>query len=188
MTRDRKGQSGREALEDIEARLGDLFGTLGNALSSVIDMANDPRMMDGHGIEKSFDVSNGPVRAGSSIRVRVGGLSKSTRTAERDVKKPLNQPRSQPHEKAQPSVREPIVDTLIDEGSWVLTAEMPGIPADAVTLEVTGSLLQITAEGAQVFRTQVEIPDGLDPDSLEHAVTNGILELRGRLSQTGSDA
>ncbi|MEL6998757.1 MAG: Hsp20/alpha crystallin family protein [Pseudomonadota bacterium] len=187
MTRDRKDPSGREALEEIETRLGDLFGTLGTALNSVIDLANDAESRNGDGLERSFDVSNGAFRAQSSVRVRVGGLDGGSARDTRDVSKPVNQPKSRSTQDAKPSAREPVIDTFTDEGYWVLTAEMPGIPEDAVSIKVDGNMLVLKAEGSQSYRTEVNIPPELDPESLEHAVTNGILEMRGRLRTTGED-
>lgn len=187
MTRGRKGSgdgpTGREALDEIEVRLDGLLGSLGAALNGVLDMSKDPKA---GGFERNFDVSSGPVKAQSSIRVRVGGLGgTAAHEKDRDVTEPVNRPKDGSASKD--SAREPVVDTFLDDGSWVLTAEMPGIPEGAVSVDVESNRLILTAKGQQSYRADVEIPKGLDPSTLEYAVTNGILELRGQF-KAGDDA
>ena len=187
MSRDRKGPTGREAIDEIETRLGDLFGALGNALNGVLDMANSEDARRPGGMERSFDLSKGPVRAQSSIRVRVGGLGGSEGEPERDLTQPVNKSKAGDDRasKPEPGIQTPVVDTYLDEDAWVLTAELPGIPEDAVKIQVTGQSMDISAEGVRSYKTRVDIPEGLDAESLSHTVTNGILELRGRISRPG---
>lgn len=189
MGKDRKGPKGQEALDEIEARLGGLFGNLGNVLKDVIDLAQSDKARGDGGFERSFDLSNGPIRAQSAFRVRVGGLGGGQEAGDRDITTPVNDPpEAKPRARAaRTDELEPNMDIFLDQGAWVLTAEVPGIPEDGVEIWVSGQVLEISATGAMSYRTQVAIPDGLDPDSLRHSVTNGILELRGRVSTDGTE-
>lgn len=192
MSRNSKGPTGRAAIEEMEERLGEVFGTLGGALKGVLEAAKSAEQ-DGGGTERTFDFSSGPIRAQSSMRIRVGGvdLGESTRAPDRDITKPVNPDTAKPSaaesHASRPTAREPLFDTYLENGAWMLTAEIPGIPEDAVQITVKGRSLELMANGHQTYRTVVEIPEGLDPASLQHTVTNGILELRGQIDQGGAD-
>jgi HSP20 family protein len=81
----------------------------------------------------------------------------------------------------QSSVREPLVDTSLDEKDNLLTitAEMPGITKQDVKVELAEGLVTIHAEkGDKKYHTEVPVDEELDSDSAKATYTNGILELK----------
>jgi HSP20 family protein len=84
----------------------------------------------------------------------------------------------------QSTVREPLVDTNLDEkdNTLTITAEMPGITKQDVKVTVNEGLVTISAEkGEKKYRTQLPIDLELDSDTAKANYTNGILELKIKL-------
>ena len=84
----------------------------------------------------------------------------------------------------QSTVREPLVDTNLDEkdNTLTITAEMPGITKQDVKVTVNEGLINISAEkGEKKYRTQLPIDLELDSDTAKATYTNGILELKIKL-------
>lgn len=92
-----------------------------------------------------------------------------------------------------PDVR---VEDYVEDGSYVLRAEMPGLDPDKdVEVTVHGDLLTISGERREEtkernhqefhygsFRRSVTLPPGADPDAVEASYTDGVLEVRVPLS------
>jgi HSP20 family protein len=89
-----------------------------------------------------------------------------------------------------------------DTGNAIeLTAELPGIEPENVSVELEDDVLTISAEaqteqeaeGARVeryvaFYRQIPLPEGIDPDQVETSYRNGELSLRFPKRQAGSNA
>ncbi|SEK43573.1 Hsp20/alpha crystallin family protein [Streptacidiphilus jiangxiensis] len=86
------------------------------------------------------------------------------------------------------------VDAWREGGRFVIALDLPGIPAEAVDVEVTGRLVTVRAErrpaqlgqGARVeaserrhgvFARRIELADTLDPGRLQAALGDGVLTL-----------
>ncbi|MEM8595053.1 MAG: Hsp20/alpha crystallin family protein [Pseudomonadota bacterium] len=211
MSNNRKGPKGREALEEIEARLGTVFGALGAALKGAVDVASTAETAGKEGVEFSRDRKGrgedgpdtggrgagiGPIRTHSSVRVRVGGLdigdpSETSDPEERDVTRPVNRPSSSSREPKSAASEEPrplTLTTNLEDGMWIVTAEVPGVGGDQVSVSVEGGTLSIEASGIFHYRGTIATPPGLDTASLTHRVTNGILELSGAVTPGERDA
>lgn len=77
-------------------------------------------------------------------------------------------------------VREPIVDTIVDEKEKVvkLVAEMPGVEKSDVKLVVQDKSVSIDAErGEKKYHVKVPIQHKVNEDSAKASYKNGILEL-----------
>jgi len=76
-------------------------------------------------------------------------------------------------------VREPVVDVFEEEHHVLVIAEMPGISAEDVHIELAQDLLTIVAEhGPKKYRKEVLLPakvSGAPPQVVCH---NGVLEIR----------
>jgi hypothetical protein len=162
MTGRRKdGPTGRKAIEEIETRLGDLLGRLGETLGDI----SAAGARDGEGAR--------PVRVQGDVRIRVGGL---TDGGAGEPPAPGDPPPAEDTD----APRAPVIETHETAEGWSLTADMPG--ADPTTLEVIAeeARLAIRAGGVRRFAAELPLPGGLDPATLEHRLANGILEVRLR--------
>jgi HSP20 family protein len=81
----------------------------------------------------------------------------------------------------QSGVRQPLVDTVLDEKENTLriTAEMPGINKEDIKLNVTDQYVTIHAEkGDKKYHADIPVGVELDESSAKASYTNGILELK----------
>ena len=72
--------------------------------------------------------------------------------------------------------RDPLVDVVLAPDSITVTAEMPGIREDDIRVRVDGLRLVIEADGERRYFTSVDLPDDVDPRSLESTYRNGVLD------------
>lgn len=83
-----------------------------------------------------------------------------------------------------PSVREPLVDAILDEkqNTLVITAEMPGITKEDIKIRLGEGLVTIQAEkGEKKYHKAIPVEHELDEQSAKAAYTNGIVELKIKL-------
>lgn len=79
-------------------------------------------------------------------------------------------------------MREPVVDVFEEEDHTLIVAEMPGIGADDVRLEVQDDVLTIQAErGEMKYRKEVLLPKSYPREKMDVSCNNGILEIQCRL-------
>jgi HSP20 family protein len=86
----------------------------------------------------------------------------------------------------QSTVRQPLVDTNLDErdNTLTITAEMPGITKQDVKVGVDDGLVTIHAEkGDKKYHTELPVDTELDSDTAKATYTNGILELKIKLKK-----
>ncbi len=86
----------------------------------------------------------------------------------------------------QGEVREPLVDTILDEKENLLkvTAEMPGISKEDIDVKVAENYVTIHAEkGGKKYHTDVPVNVKLYDSSAKATYTNGILELKIKLKE-----
>jgi HSP20 family molecular chaperone IbpA len=184
--------TGLAALAEISRRLGGL----GEQLKGAVDLAQKMGSGDGpvsHVAERRFSIPtpNGPAEGVTQMSFRIGSLADragggraSTRSAPRSAAS-----RAERHRKPAPEVdgaREPMVDCFAEDGSVLVTAEMPGVSAAEVEARVEGGALLIEATGQRRYRAVQPLPSDIDPASLTVALRNGILEVR--LARTGAVA
>ena len=92
----------------------------------------------------------------------------------------------QPGQLPTSDIREPLVDTLVDEKEKVLTlvAEMPGVEKKDVKVVVEDKTVCIDAEhGEKKYHAKVPIKQKVNKDSAKASYTNGILELKFKLEE-----
>jgi HSP20 family protein len=86
----------------------------------------------------------------------------------------------------QSTVRQPLIDTNLDEkdSTLTITAEMPGITKQDVKLLLSEGLVTIHAEkGDKKYHTELPMDAELDSDNAKATYTNGILELKIKLKK-----
>lgn len=144
-----------------------LFKKMSKSFMDFDDIFEDVKRSDG----KTF----GPYYYGYSITV---GSDGKPQIREYGNVKPSLLPSSE--------VREPLVDTLVDdkENTLMLVAEMPGVEKKDIKVAVEGNLVNIDAErGDKKYQTKVPIKHKVDVDSVKASYTNGILEVQFRLKK-----
>jgi HSP20 family protein len=76
-------------------------------------------------------------------------------------------------------IREPVVDIFEEKDYTMVVAEMPGISAKDVRLEVKDDLLTIYAEkGDKKYRKEVLLPQSYPRAKMKVSCNNGILEIK----------
>jgi HSP20 family protein len=81
-------------------------------------------------------------------------------------------------------VREPLVDTTVDEKENTLriTAEMPGVDKDHIKVDITDKILSIHAEKEdKKYHADLPVALELDNSAAKASYSNGILELKIKL-------
>lgn len=185
--RDDDGPKGADAAAEIRARLGGLANDLGDAVGAMADLVRTARdKAEAEGGTVTVESPDGSVKASAGFSVRVAGAplgGASTPSATSGA--PADTERTS--RGASPDVepaREPMVDIYDEDEAWVLTAELPGVTADQLSLTTTDEELVLETIGARRFRYAAALPAGVDAARASHALRNGILEVR--LPKTGA--
>ena len=87
----------------------------------------------------------------------------------------------------QTGIREPLVDTAINEkeNALTITAEMPGVTKQDIKVNVADGFVSIHAEqGEKKYHTDIPVNAQLDDASAKATYSNGILELKIKLKET----
>ena len=85
----------------------------------------------------------------------------------------------------QTGVRQPLVDTVLNEkeNTLTITAEMPGIDKENIQVNLAGKYVSIHAEkGDKKYHTDIPVNAEVG-DSVKAIYTNGILELKIKLKE-----
>ncbi len=76
-------------------------------------------------------------------------------------------------------IREPVVDLFEEKDHLLIVAEMPGIGAGDVRLEVKDDVLTITAaKGDKKYRKEVLLPGNYPKEKMGLSCNNGVLEIK----------
>ena len=76
-------------------------------------------------------------------------------------------------------VREPVVDIFEEADHVLVVAEMPGISAEDVQVEVEGKVLSITAEKKdKKYRKEIVLPQAFPREKMQISCNNGVFEIR----------
>jgi HSP20 family protein len=84
----------------------------------------------------------------------------------------------------QTGIREPMVDTKLDEkdNTLTITAEMPGVTKQDIKVKISEDYVSVHAEkGEKKYHTDIPVNVGLDDKSAKATYSNGILELKIKL-------
>lgn len=76
-------------------------------------------------------------------------------------------------------VREPVVDVFEEDNHVLVVAEMPGIGAADVHIEVEGDVLTVSAErGDKKYRKEVLLPESIPREQIQVTCNNGVVEIK----------
>jgi HSP20 family molecular chaperone IbpA len=174
MTEDPKKRF-RKAVQDIDLNLGNLFGTLGQALNEAVNRLDQT----GSGqSDESLESTKGPIRAQAGIRVRIGGLDAAASAKPQPVNPDRARPTPGRPRPAEPVARELSYDLFEDGTVWILTAEMPGATVEDLTLEIEDNALLLQTKGDRPYQARIPLPVTCAAAQIKTALHNGILTLQ----------
>lgn len=76
-------------------------------------------------------------------------------------------------------VREPMVDVFDEDNEVVVVAEIPGVEANDLQLEVRDDILLLAAShGDRKYSKEVLLPCAVQPDTIKSSYHNGVAEIR----------
>lgn len=159
-----KGQGGLEGilggLTDLVEKLGEL-AEKGETLSKTGEFEWQSGGKDAKGI---FGVSIRTILGGDEVKVEpFGNIRRDEKTGEPVVQE----------------IREPVVDIFEEEEYTLVVAEMPGVGAEDVRLEVKDDVLTLQAEkGDKKYRKEVLLPRSYPRAKMTVSCNNGILEIK----------
>jgi HSP20 family molecular chaperone IbpA len=177
--------SGNPGDEDADAGLGEFLGALRSALSDVIGQLGQGEAGEVHR-DIQLQTDRGPLRAQAGIRVRLGGASmmRHANAGGRDAVRPAPAPQT-----AAPEVpARPIAADVVNDGKvWLLTADLPGVAREDLSIAVEEGMLIISASGrGRRYVDRIAVPAGTGADDLRISLQNGILEIEAPAEKAGS--
>ena len=169
----RKGKD-RPPKGGVEGGLGGILRGLGSLVEKLGELAET-----GRELSKTGEIGGtGPGKEikgiyGFTVKVGIGGEGVKVEPFG-NIRRDEESGRSVVQE-----VREPAVDVFEERDHTLVVAEMPGIGAEDVRLEVKDDLLTITAEkGEKKYRKEVLLPGSFPRAKMQVSCANGVLEIR----------
>jgi len=166
-------QKTRKGVEEKDtAGLGGLLSGLGTVLEKLNELAETGDALRKSG---SFSSADGRVKGvyGFNIRTGLGGEGVTV--------EPFGNVRKDEEtgQTVVTEVREPLVDLFDEQDCVLVVAEMPGIAADDVKLDLQDDIVTIAAErGDMKYRREVLLPATFTSDRMGWKCRNGVLEVR----------
>ncbi len=76
-------------------------------------------------------------------------------------------------------IHEPMVDVFEEEDHVLVVAEMPGIEAEEISVDIKGDVMTIFGTGEERrYRKEVLLPGEYNPDGVKVSYRNGIAQIR----------
>lgn len=165
--------------EQIDAGLDSLFSALGQAIGEIASKLEDGKSGT-IARDHVFETDKGPMRAHAGIRLRMGGMDVDTSSAA--APKPVNRPpRTERAETTKPpAAAAPVAlsyDLFEQDEAWILTADMPGVDLEELTLSQVGSDLVLMTSGKRKYTAEIQVSDAFDVGQITTTLRNGILAL-----------
>jgi len=151
-----------------------IFKGLGDLVEKLSDLAEKGEQLsrtgefqlgdEGKGLKGVFGFSVKTGLGGKEVKVEpFGNISKDKATG-----KPMV------HE-----LREPLVDVFEEEDHVLIVAEMPGIEAEDVEVEIQDDILTLSAKrGDKKYRKEILLPGSFQKDKLSVSCRHGIVEIK----------
>ena len=193
MTDDKRNnqfQQGKERLDEIWHRLNGVFGSQEKAAETGGFFSGLGSLVEQLGAlveqaEKAGAVVNhsGRINLGTTPKAKsVYGFTVKSAVGETAAKvEPFGNIRRGDDGKlvAVHEVREPMVDVFDEPTRLLVVAEVPGVDAENVELEIHDDILLISIEkGEPKYRREVLLPAVYSPDKMSFQCRNGVLEIQ----------
>jgi HSP20 family protein len=145
--------------------MGGLFKGLGNFMELASKLSEE-------GYEKTGEISGLPKGAkgvyGFSIKTMAG---KPVIESFGNIKETARGPVVE-------EIREPMVDIFNERDRILVIAELPGVTASEIKIEVNGDILNLAAAGGdRKYAREILLPAKVKADSIKSSYKNGILEI-----------
>ncbi|MDA2930075.1 Hsp20/alpha crystallin family protein [Acidobacteria bacterium AH-259-O06] len=152
-----------------KASFGGLFEGLGNLIESIGKIAKEGGVISEEGeITGLGDKVKGVY--GVTVRTLAGGEAKVETFG--NIKKTPKGPVVE-------EVREPIVDVFDEEDHILVVAELPGVDASDIKIDVEKDIFTLSVEtGDRQYHKEIVLPSEVDQSTEEMTFKNGILEVK----------
>lgn len=160
-----------------ENNLGGLFGGLGDLIEKLTELAEKGEELK-KTQEFSTDLNGKEMKGvyGFNVRFGIGKDKKSDFKVEpfgnikADKKKGVSVE----------EIREPMVDVIEEDDHFLILAEMPGIAADDVKIEINDDIVELSAEnGERKYRKEILLTVACE-NRAQVNCNNGVVEIRCR--------
>lgn len=172
MVKNRKRERGEG---EINLGLGGVFRGLGNLIDLLSEMAEEGKTQ----VSRTGELQGKELKGvyGFNIKVGLGGAPSIETFG--NIRKSKEGPVVE-------EVREPLVD-LLDEGdSFRVVAELPGVEASDIKVDLRDDILTLSAESKdRKYSKEVLLPSRPQPGDPAISYRNGILEVRVRKAAGG---
>lgn len=169
-----KGKGKGKETSPEEGGLGGILRGLGNLVEKLAELAETGSELSRTGEIRGTEAGK-EVRGvyGFTVKVGIGGEGLKVEPFG-NIRRDEKTGRSVVQE-----VREPVVDLFEEPDHTLIVAEMPGVGAENVRLEVEGDVLTITAErGDKKYRKEVLLPGSFPREKMQVSCVNGVVEIR----------
>lgn len=83
------------------------------------------------------------------------------------------------------TIREPLTDVMEKDDDIVITMEVPGVEKEDIDVEVTERSVRVSAEGAQKYYKELNLPASVDTSSTKATYKNGVLSITVKKKEKG---
>jgi HSP20 family protein len=172
MAKTKKGERGEG---EVNLGLGGVFRGLGNLIDLLSEMAQEGKTE----LSRTGELKGKELKGVYGFNVKIGlGGTPSVETFG-NIRKTREGPVVE-------EVREPLLDVLDEGDSFRIIAELPGVEAGDVKLDLKDDILTIAAEGKdRKYSKEVLLSSRVQSEPPTMSYRNGILEVRVRKAPTG---
>jgi len=147
--------------------LGGIFEGIGNLIESVSKIS-------GEGISETGEIKG----LGDKVK-GVYGFTISTLAGGKSKVEPFGNIKKTPRGPAVKEESEPIIDVFVEKDHILIVAELPGVEAGDIKIEIKGDTLDLSAEkGDRKYKKEILMPCAVDVESMEKSYKNAILEIK----------
>jgi HSP20 family protein len=157
--------------EDIDRMMEEMFKEIQESIPK--ELIREERLPDGSTVRRvgpivyGYSMTMGP--DGKPIIREFGNVKPSTRPSVFGAPRPGLEVKVE---------REPLVDTIEEDSTIKVVAEVPGVERDDINLECAENTLIISVDTpARKYYKEVELPSQVDPESAKASYRNGVLEV-----------
>ena len=176
MTKDGSEDKGKKSSMRTKFGLGDLFAGIGN----LVDLIKEIEVEGKEEVRRTGEFQGTgrfkDLKGIYGFHVKVGLGGKPTVQTFGNIRETEEGPVVE-------EVREPLVDVFEEKDSFRVLAEMPGVEADDIHVELKDDILTISAQGkpaggqeGRKYNKEVLLPAKADKASLKTSYKNGVLE------------
>lgn len=176
---------------DARNGLGEMFKGLSDLIERLGELAEQGEELESSGSTDGASGTGRPLRAVYGFSVKLGGGQDGvkvepfghTRGAAQRGSRPASRREGGANERERAAhvheVREPMVDMFTEDDGVHIIAEMPGVSAGDIELEIQEDILVLSAEqGDKKYRKELMLPRAYSRDSATISCNNGIVEIR----------